>query len=152
MWNNILLVVHVLIAVAMIALILLQQGKGADAGAAFGSGASGTVFGSRGSASFLSRATAILATLFFITSLSLAYLASSNAKSGGSAVDKALTQGQQKKAAPAATDKTKPAESKQTAPAKPAESKTTKPETKPAESQPAKSEKSKSKSSLPVGE
>jgi len=68
-----LLIIHVLISFAIIGLILIQHGKGADAGAAFGSGASGTVFGARGSSSFLSRATAILATLFFITSLSLAY-------------------------------------------------------------------------------
>ena len=54
--------------------VLLQRGKGASAGSGFGAGASGTVFGSRGSASFLSRATAVLATLFFMTSLSLAYL------------------------------------------------------------------------------
>jgi len=65
---------HVVIAALMIGLILIQHGKGADAGAAFGSGASGTVFGSKGSGSFLTRSTAILATLFFITSLSLAYL------------------------------------------------------------------------------
>ncbi len=57
-------------------LVLLQRGKGADAGAAFGSGASGTVFGAKGSANFLSRTTATLATLFFATSLSLAYLGS----------------------------------------------------------------------------
>lgn len=80
MLHNIILVVHVLIAVALVALILLQQGKGADAGAAFGSGASGTVFGSRGSASFLTRTTGILATLFFVTSLTLAYLATQTAK------------------------------------------------------------------------
>ena len=66
---------HVFLAVAIIALVLLQRGKGADAGAAFGAGASGTVFGSRGTTSFLSRATAILATMFFLTSLGLAYLA-----------------------------------------------------------------------------
>lgn len=65
---------HMLFAAAIIALVLLQRGKGADAGAGFGAGASGTVFGARGSSSFLSRATAILATLFFITSLTLAYL------------------------------------------------------------------------------
>ena len=65
---------HVVIAALMVGLILIQHGKGADAGAAFGSGASGTVFGSRGSASFLTRSTAILATLFFITSLTLAYI------------------------------------------------------------------------------
>lgn len=69
-----LLVIHILLVCAMVGLIMLQHGKGADAGAAFGAGASGTVFGARGSSSFLSRTTAILATLFFITSLILAYL------------------------------------------------------------------------------
>jgi preprotein translocase subunit SecG len=69
-------VIHVLVALGLIALVLLQHGKGADAGAAFGSGASSTVFGSRGSSSFLSRATAILATIFFCTSLVLAYFSS----------------------------------------------------------------------------
>lgn len=71
--ETVILIVHVLAAVTLVALILLQQGKGADMGAAFGSGASSTVFGSQGSASFLTRGTAILATIFFITSLSLAY-------------------------------------------------------------------------------
>ena len=70
----IVLSVHVLIAALMIGLILIQHGKGADAGAAFGSGASGTVFGAKGSGNFLSRSTAILAALFFSTSLALAYL------------------------------------------------------------------------------
>ncbi|AGA34764.1 Preprotein translocase subunit SecG [Thioalkalivibrio nitratireducens DSM 14787] len=74
---GILLVVQVLVAVALIALVLMQHGKGADAGAAFGSGASATVFGARGSANFLSRSTAILAVVFFVNSLSLAYLAAS---------------------------------------------------------------------------
>jgi len=74
MLYNIILAAFVLVSVALIGLILIQQGKGADAGAAFGSGASGTVFGSRGSASFLTRTTGILATLFFLLSLSLAYL------------------------------------------------------------------------------
>ena len=69
------LVIHVVLAVGVIGLVLMQHGKGADAGAAFGSGASATVFGARGSASFLTRATTILATLFFITSLFLFYLA-----------------------------------------------------------------------------
>ncbi len=73
MVHTLILVAHVVVAVALIALVLLQQGKGADAGAAFGSGASSTMFGSQGSASFLSRTTAILATVFFMTSLSLAY-------------------------------------------------------------------------------
>ena len=70
---TILVVVQVLVAIALIALVLLQQGKGADAGAAFGSGASGTVFGARGSANFLSSATAWLAAAFFAISLALAY-------------------------------------------------------------------------------
>lgn len=69
-------VIHVLVALALIGLVLLQHGKGADAGAAFGSGASATVFGSRGAGSFLSRTTAILATIFFGTSLVLAYFSS----------------------------------------------------------------------------
>ncbi|MDG4550955.1 MAG: preprotein translocase subunit SecG [Candidatus Contendobacter sp.] len=73
MVHTLILVAHVVIAVALIALVLLQQGKGADAGAAFGSGSSATMFGSRGSASFLSRTTAALATAFFLTSLTLAY-------------------------------------------------------------------------------
>lgn len=71
--ETVILIVHVLASVALVSLILLQQGKGADMGAAFGSGASSTVFGSQGSSSFLTRGTAILATVFFITSLSLAY-------------------------------------------------------------------------------
>ena len=75
----IVLSVHVLLAVLMVGLILIQHGKGADAGAAFGSGASGTVFGSKGSGSFLTRSTAILATSFFITSLTLAYLGGNRA-------------------------------------------------------------------------
>jgi len=73
--QNIVLVFHVIIAVSLIALVLLQQGKGADAGAAFGAGASGTVFGSKGSSSFLTRTTGVLAALFFITSLTLFVLA-----------------------------------------------------------------------------
>ena len=72
--NTFVLVVHVLIGAMIVALVLLQRGKGADAGAAFGAGASGTVFGARGSANFLSRSTAVLAVLFFGTSLGLAYL------------------------------------------------------------------------------
>ncbi len=68
-------IIHVVVALAIIGLVLLQQGRGADAGAGFGGGASSSLFGARGAASFLSRTTAILATLFFVTSLSLAYLA-----------------------------------------------------------------------------
>ena len=72
--NSLLLVFHVIIAIIIVVLILLQKGKGADMGSAFGAGASGTMFGSKGSANFLSRSTAVLATIFFITSLTLAYL------------------------------------------------------------------------------
>lgn len=69
------LMIHVVIAVALVVLILLQQGKGAEAGAAFGGGASQTVFGSRGSGNFLSHTTAVLAVGFFVTSMALAYFA-----------------------------------------------------------------------------
>ena len=72
-WENLLLFVHVLIAIALIGFVLLQHGKGADMGAAFGSGASGSLFGAAGSANFLSRTTAILATVFFVSSLALTY-------------------------------------------------------------------------------
>ena len=86
-WLQTLAVVfHVLLAVAIIGIVLLQRGKGADAGAGFGAGASGTVFGARGSASFLSRTTAVLATLFFLTSLGLTYLFSQH-KEATSVVD-----------------------------------------------------------------
>ncbi|PPD20285.1 MAG: preprotein translocase subunit SecG [Methylomonas sp.] len=71
---QIIIVIHILLALGIIGLVLIQHGKGADAGATFGGGASGSVFGAQGSASFLSRTTAIFATLFFITSLSLAIL------------------------------------------------------------------------------
>ncbi len=71
---TVLVIVQVVVAIGLIVLVLLQQGKGADAGAAFGSGSSGTVFGSRGAANFLSRTTAWLAAVFFGTSLALAYV------------------------------------------------------------------------------
>ena len=71
--DTILVIVHLFLAIGLIGLILIQHGKGADAGAAFGSGASATVFGASGSANFLSRATGILALLFFATSLALAW-------------------------------------------------------------------------------
>jgi len=76
---QVIIVVHVLLGLGVVGLVLMQQGKGADAGAAFGTGSSGSVFGAQGAASFLSRATAILATLFFMTSLGLAVL---NGKQG----------------------------------------------------------------------
>ncbi len=88
--HTVLVVVQVVVAIAVIGLILLQQGKGADAGAAFGSGASGTVFGSRGAANFLSRATAALATVFFLVSLSLAYLVSHRTLRGESVIEQQL--------------------------------------------------------------
>ncbi|MEN8166802.1 MAG: preprotein translocase subunit SecG [Pseudomonadota bacterium] len=74
--QTIFVVIHLFLALGLVGLILIQHGKGADAGAAFGSGASATVFGAKGSASFLTRATAVLATLFFLTSMILAYFAS----------------------------------------------------------------------------
>jgi preprotein translocase subunit SecG len=73
MFHSFLMIVHVLCALGIIGLVLIQRGKGADAGAGFGAGASGTVFGARGASTALSRATAILAAIFLITSLSLAY-------------------------------------------------------------------------------
>ncbi len=73
--HSILLIVHILVAAALIGLVLIQRGKGAEVGAAFGSGASNTVFGSRGSASFLTRATAVLAILFFVLTGLLAFTA-----------------------------------------------------------------------------
>jgi preprotein translocase subunit SecG len=87
---TVLVIVQVLAAVSLIGLILLQQGKGADAGAAFGSGASSTVFGSRGAANFLSRTTAWLAAVFFAVSLALAYLVHGRATTG-SIIDKMAT-------------------------------------------------------------
>jgi preprotein translocase subunit SecG len=84
------LVVHILAAIGVIGLVLVQHGKGADMGAAFGSGASGSLFGATGSANFLSRATAVLATVFFVTSLSLAYIASSKPKTAGSVMQDAI--------------------------------------------------------------
>ncbi len=83
------LIGHTLIALLIIVLVLMQRGKGADAGAAFGAGASGTVFGARGSSSFFSRATAVCATLFFVSSLTLAYLSSQNASGPSSLLDDA---------------------------------------------------------------
>lgn len=75
------LAIHIIVAIALSGLILIQHGKGADAGASFGSGAAGTVFGASGTSNFLTRATAILATIFFITSLALAYHAQEQANS-----------------------------------------------------------------------
>ncbi len=81
--ETLVVVVHVVIAVALVGLVLIQQGKGADAGAAFGGGASQTVFGSQGSGSFLTRFTTFLAIVFFVTSFSLAVFAKQRAEVAG---------------------------------------------------------------------
>ena len=88
-WMNVAIVVHVLIAMAIIGLVLLQHGKGADMGSGFGGGASGSLFGATGSANFLSRTTAVLAAVFFASSLGLAYLATTKPREAGSVVDRA---------------------------------------------------------------
>lgn len=100
-----LLGLHILIGVALIGFVLLQHGKGADMGAAFGSGASGSLFGASGSANFLSRTTAVLATVFFLTSIGLSYLAGSKPQEPGSVMDTVKTQ-------PAAPAQEKPAQEK----------------------------------------
>ena len=87
--HTVILTVHVLAALGVVGLVLLQHGKGADMGAAFGSGASGSLFGARGSANFLSRSTAILAAVFFATSLALSYIATSAPRVSGSVMDAA---------------------------------------------------------------
>jgi preprotein translocase subunit SecG len=102
------LTVHILVGAAVIGLVLLQHGKGADMGAAFGSGSSGSLFGSSGSANFLSRTTAALATVFFITSLALSFMATSRTQAPSSVMEQVQTQ-------PA-----KPAEPVPAAPAQPA--------------------------------
>ena len=87
---TIILLVHVLAALGIVGLVLVQHGKGADMGAAFGSGASGSLFGATGSANFLSRTTAILAVVFSVTSLSLAYIASNKPKTTGGVMQNAV--------------------------------------------------------------
>ena len=86
-WMTLMLIVHVVTALGIIGLVLLQHGKGADVGAAFGSGASGSLFGATGSANFLSRATAMLAVIFFMTSLGLAYVATHKPRESGGVMD-----------------------------------------------------------------
>ena len=123
MWTNIVIGAHVLVALVIIGLVLLQHGKGADMGSGFGSGSSGSLFGATGSANFLSRATAVLATIFFLTSLGLAYLATNKPKSAGGGV---LDAAKKEISAPAAPASEKPApeasgEAAKKAPAAPAE-------------------------------
>src|SRR6266581_8274671 len=83
MWETILLGLHVVGAAALVGFVLMQHGKGADMGAAFGSGASGSLFGAVGSANFLSRTTAVLATIFFLTSIGLTVFGSLHGKPQG---------------------------------------------------------------------
>jgi preprotein translocase subunit SecG len=90
--NSLLLIAQVLLSISLIVLILMQHGKGADAGAAFGSGASATVFGARGSGNFLSKTTAIVAILFFIVCMSLAYI-SSHRQAPDSVTGSVITEG-----------------------------------------------------------
>ena len=106
-WTNILIVTHVLVALAIIGLVLLQHGKGADMGSGFGGGASGSLFGATGSANFLSRTTAVLATIFFLLSLALAYVATKKpVESGGGVMD--AVRNQPAKPAPKANEVPKP--------------------------------------------
>lgn len=94
-WMNLVLVVQLLSAVVMIGLVLIQHGKGADMGASFGSGASGSLFGATGSANFMSRSTAVCAAVFFVCTLALAFLTNSATMSapteGSSVLDRAAT-------------------------------------------------------------
>ena len=94
-----LLIFHVLVGITVCGLVLLQQGKGADMGAAFGSGSAGSLFGSSGAANFLSRTTAVLATLFFLTSLGLTYLGSHRPETKG-VIDRTKDVPAQKKEGP----------------------------------------------------
>jgi len=106
--QQVVLVAHTLIAILIIVLVLLQRGKGADAGAGFGAGASGTVFGARGSASFFSRATAVLATAFFVSSLTLAYLSSQRETGPTSLLDDVPAVEQEAEAVPVDEDQDLP--------------------------------------------
>jgi len=87
MLHSLLVTLHLALCAAIVGLVLIQRGKGADAGAGFGAGASGTVFGARGSATFFSKATAVVATLFFVTSLALTYVAGKPAEAPRSLVE-----------------------------------------------------------------
>ncbi|HEX5803322.1 MAG TPA: preprotein translocase subunit SecG [Azospira sp.] len=110
---SVILVVHILVGITVCGLVLMQHGKGADMGAAFGSGSSGSLFGATGSANFLSRTTAVLAAVFFVTSLTLAYIASHKPKTTGSVMENAVQS--QSLQAPVATEE-KAAENKAATP------------------------------------
>ncbi len=117
------LVVHILVALGICVFVLLQHGKGADMGAAFGSGSAGSVFGAAGSANFLSRTTAVLAAVFFVTSISLTYFATRPAASaaGGGLMDRVTTEPAKTAPAPAGPVSGIPAPAaKDAAPATPA--------------------------------
>ncbi len=101
---SVVLTVHILVALAIIGLVLMQHGKGADMGAAFGSGASGSLFGASGSANFLSRTTGVLATVFFVTSLTLAYVASNKPKTSGNLMQESVQSQPVTQSAPAASE------------------------------------------------
>ena len=105
MWTTLLIVLHVLIALAIIGLVLLQHGKGADMGSGFGGGASGSLFGATGAANFLSRMTAVLAAIFFVLSLALAYTATRRPASEGGGVIDAIRNKEPEKPAPKAEEK-----------------------------------------------
>jgi preprotein translocase subunit SecG len=113
-WVNVAIVVHVLVAIAIIGLVLLQHGKGADMGSGFGGGASGSLFGATGSANFLSRTTAVLAAVFFVSSLALAYFATERPREASSVVDRApAAQPKAEPAKPEAKSEKAPANEKQ---------------------------------------
>jgi preprotein translocase subunit SecG len=106
-WMNVLVVSHVLVALAIIGLVLLQHGKGADMGSGFGGGASSSLFGATGSANFLSRTTAVLATIFFVLSLGLAYVATKQGPvEGGGVMDRVREQPAKQEKKPAAEETT----------------------------------------------
>jgi preprotein translocase subunit SecG len=106
MLTTVLIVLHVLVALGIIGLVLLQHGKGADMGSGFGGGASGSLFGATGSANFLSRMTAVLAALFFALSLALAYTATRRpAEEGGGVIDVIRQKQQSQNQVPAPSQK-----------------------------------------------
>ena len=108
-WTNVLIVLHVLSALGIIGLVLLQHGKGADMGSGFGGGASGSLFGATGSANFLSRATAVLAAIFFALSLALAWVATRKPTDQGGGVIDAIRDKQTQPVKPEAKQQDKPA-------------------------------------------
>jgi len=101
MWVTLILIVDVIVALCIIGLVLLQHGKGADVGAAFGGGSSGSLFGATGSANFLSRTTAVLAVIFFITTFALAYLVTHKPRAGGGVMDSVKEQRELERQSPA---------------------------------------------------